>query len=42
MGHELSNEQLASVLDRIKNCTETKHGISPSRLETMVNEAKQR
>jgi methanogen homocitrate synthase len=41
MGHQLSDEQLAGLLDRIKNCTETKNGISPERLETMIREAKQ-
>jgi methanogen homocitrate synthase len=40
MGHELSNDELVSLLDRIKNCTDTKRGISPSRLETMITEAK--
>ncbi|WP_406671384.1 homocitrate synthase family protein [Methanolobus sp. ZRKC4] len=40
MGYELSKEELTTLLDRIKNCTETKHGISPSKLESMVIETK--
>ncbi|WMW22632.1 homocitrate synthase family protein [Methanolobus mangrovi] len=40
MGYELSKEELGTLLDRIKNCTETKHGISPSKLESMVIETK--
>lgn len=40
MGHELSKEQLVSLLDKIKNCNETKGGISSSRLEAMIVEMK--
>lgn len=41
MGHELTNEQLTALLDRIKNCTDTKRGISPARLESMINDTRQ-
>ncbi|MBP1909009.1 homocitrate synthase family protein [Methanolobus bombayensis] len=41
MGYELSSEQFTVLLDRIKNCTETKLGISAAKLESMINETKQ-
>lgn len=40
MGYDLSKEELTTLLDRIKNCTDVKHGISPSKLESMVIETK--
>ncbi|MBN2110889.1 MAG: homoaconitate hydratase [Methanosarcinaceae archaeon] len=36
MGYELDKEQLCELLDKIKNCTDAKKGISPSRLEEMI------
>lgn len=38
MGYNLEKNQLCALLERIKNCTEAKKGISPRRLKEMINE----
>jgi methanogen homocitrate synthase len=38
MGYNLEKDQLCALLERIKNCTEAKKGISPRRLNEMINE----
>ena len=38
MGYDLEKEQLCTLLEKIKNCTEAKKGISPKRLEEMIND----
>jgi methanogen homocitrate synthase len=38
MGYDLEKEQLCALLEKIKNCTEAKKGISPKRLEEMIND----
>lgn len=38
MGYNLEKDQLCALLERIKNCTEAKKGISPRRLKEMINE----
>lgn len=38
MGYNLEKEQLCVLLDKIKNCTEAKKGIPPSRLDEMIRE----
>ncbi|MDY0386442.1 MAG: homocitrate synthase family protein [Methanolobus sp.] len=40
MGYDLSKEELTTLLDRIKNCTDIKHGISASKLESMIIKTK--
>lgn len=40
MGYDLSKEELTTLLDRIKNCTDIKHGVSSAKLESMVIETK--
>lgn len=38
MGYDLEKNQLCALLERIKNCTEAKKGISPKRLKEMIKE----
>lgn len=38
MGYDLEKGQLCALLERIKNCTEAKKGISPKRLKEMIKE----
>ncbi len=40
MGYDLSKEELTALLDRIKNCTDIKQGVSSAKLESMVIETK--
>jgi len=38
LGYDLDPEQLSTLLDRIKVCSEAKHGVSCDRLAKMINE----
>jgi methanogen homocitrate synthase len=41
MGYNLEKEKMIALLDKVKNCTEAKKGITPFRLEEMIKEIKQ-
>ncbi len=40
MGYDLADEEYAKILDRIKNCNDTKRGISSTKLEEMIADVK--
>jgi methanogen homocitrate synthase len=40
MGHDLSQEALCNLIEKVKNSAETKYGISSERLEEMIKEVK--
>lgn len=40
MSHDLSQEALCTLIEKVKNSAETKYGISSERLEEMINEVK--